>query len=145
MHCTPSALPAIESNGWPSLSWTDDPAGRSRRGHSGTRSQPRAARWRAVRPSRVDRGRRVPPLLCLLRWELIPGEVKEPTIGHRLINARTKPAEAKRAVRAALTKRRCLMAVDGFRKWRREGGVRPPWLIARRDGGLMAYAALRER
>ena len=71
--------------------------------------------------------------------------MKEPTIGHRLINARTKPAAAKRAVRAALTKRRCLMAVDGFRKWRREGGMRPPWLIARRDGGLMAYAALRER
>lgn len=71
--------------------------------------------------------------------------MKEPTIGHRLINARTETAAAKRAVRAALTKRGCLIGVDGFHKWRHEGGVRPPWLIARCDGGLMGYAALRER
>ena len=47
-----------------------------------------------------------------------------------------------RAFRAAFAKRRCLMPADGFYEWRREGEVRQPRLIARRDGEFMAFAAL---
>ena len=91
---------------------------------------------------RSDGGER---LLSMVRWGLIPGWAKDPAIGHRLINARAETAAAKPAFRAAFAKRRCLVPADGFYEWRREGEVRQPWLIARQDGGLMAFAALWER
>ena len=83
--------------------------------------------------------------LSLLRWGLIPVWAKDPGIGHKLINARAETAAVKPAFRAAFSKRRCLVPADGFYEWRREGSVRQPWLIARRDGDLMAFAGLWER
>ena len=83
--------------------------------------------------------------LSMLRWGLIPAWAKEPGIGHKLINARAETAAAKPSFRAAFARRRCLVPVDGFYEWRREGPVRQPWLIAPRDGGLMAFAGLWER
>ena len=82
--------------------------------------------------------------LSLLRWGLIPAWTKDPGIGHKLINARAETAAVKRAFRAAFAKRRCRVAADGFYEWRGEGSVRQLWLIARRDGGPMAFAGLWE-
>ena len=83
--------------------------------------------------------------LSMLRWGLIPAWAKDPGIGHKLINARSETAAAKPSFRAAFSKRRCLVPADGFYEWRREGPVRQPWLIARHDGELMAFAGLWER
>lgn len=82
--------------------------------------------------------------LSMLRWGLIPIWAKDPGIGHKLINARAETAAVKPAFRAAFAKRRCLVPADGFYEWRREGSVRQPWLIARRDRELMALAGLWE-
>ena len=83
--------------------------------------------------------------LSLVRWGLIPAWAKDPAIGHKLINARAETAAVKPAFRAAFAKRRCLVPADGFYEWRREGTVRQPWLVARRDGAPMAFAGLWER
>ena len=83
--------------------------------------------------------------LSMLRWGLIPAWAKDPGIGNKLINARSETAAMKPSFRAAFSKRRCLVPADGFYEWRREGSVRQPWLIAPRDGGLMAFAGLWER
>ena len=83
--------------------------------------------------------------LSLLRWGLIPPWAPDANIGHRLINARAETAAVKPAFRAAFSKRRCLVPADGFYEWRREGAVRQPWLITRRDGAPMAFAGLWER
>ncbi len=83
--------------------------------------------------------------LSLLRWGLIPPWAKDVNIGHRLINARAETAAVKPAFRAAFAKRRCLVPADGFYEWRREGVVRQPWPITRRDGAPMAFAGLWER
>ena len=83
--------------------------------------------------------------LSMLRWGLIPGWAKDPSIGHKLINARAETAAVKPSFRAAYSKRRCLVPADGFYEWRREGEVRQPWLIAPRDGGIVAFAGLWER
>ena len=91
---------------------------------------------------RYDGGER---RLSMLRWGLIPAWAKDPGIGHKLINARAETAAAKPSFRAAFSKRRCLVPADGFYEWRREGLVRQPWLVAPRDGGLMAFAGLWER
>ena len=83
--------------------------------------------------------------LSMLRWGLIPAWTKDPRIGHKLINARAETAALKPSFRAAFSMRRCLVPADGFYEWRREGSVRQPWLIARRDGGLIVFAGLWER
>ena len=83
--------------------------------------------------------------LSMLRWGLIPAWAQEPRIGHKLFNARAETAAVKPSFRAAFSKRRCLVPVDGFYEWRREGSARQPWLITRRDGGPMALAGLWER
>ena len=83
--------------------------------------------------------------LSLLRWGLIPEWAKDSGIGHKLINARAETAAVKPAFRAAFSRRRCLVPADGFYEWRHEGSVRQPWLIARRDAELMAFAGLWER
>lgn len=83
--------------------------------------------------------------LSLLRWGLIPPWAPDANIGHRLINARIETAAVKPAFRAAFARRRCLVPADGFYEWRREGAVRQPWLITRRDGTPIAFAGLWER
>ena len=83
--------------------------------------------------------------LSMLRWGLIPVWAKDPGIGHKLINARAETAGTKPLFRGAFASRRCLVPADGFFEWRRDGAVRQPWLVAPRDGGLMAFAGLWER
>ena len=85
------------------------------------------------------------PRLCMLRWGLIPRWAKDPNIGHKLINAPAETAAVKPSFRSAYSRRRCLVPVDGFYEWRREGEVRQPWLIAPCDGGIVAVAGLWER
>ena len=83
--------------------------------------------------------------LSMLRWGLVAGWAKDPNIGHKLINARAETAAVKPSYRAAYSRRRCLVPADGFYEWRREGELRQPWLIAPRDGGIVAFAGLWER
>lgn len=83
--------------------------------------------------------------LSMLRWGLIPRWAKDPNIGHKLINARAETVAVKPSFRSAYSRRRCLVPVDGFYEWRREGEVRQPWLIAPCDGGIVAFAGLWER
>ena len=83
--------------------------------------------------------------LSMLRWGLIPGWAKDPSIGNKLINARAETAAVKPSFGAAYSKHRCLVPADGFYEWRREGEVRQPWLIAPREGGVVAFAGLWER
>lgn len=60
---------------------------------------------------RSPEGQRV---LHLLRWGLIPHWAKDPTIGARLINARSESVADKPAFRDAFRRRRCLVPADGF-------------------------------
>lgn len=80
----------------------------------------------------------------LLRWGLVPGWAKDPSIGSRLINARAETVAEKPAFRHALRRRRCLIPADGFYEWRQQGGRKQPMRIVRRDGGLFAFAGLWE-
>ena len=82
-----------------------------------------------------------------LRFEgnQVPRWAKDPNIGHKFINARAETAAVKPSFRSAYSRRRCLVPVDGFYEWRREGEVRQPWLIAPCDEGIVAFAGLWER
>jgi putative SOS response-associated peptidase YedK len=60
-----------------------------------------------------------PPAIQLLQWGLIPFWAKDPSIGSRMINARSETLVEKPAFRAAFKKRRCLVLADGFYEWLR--------------------------
>ena len=87
----------------------------------------------------------------LMRWGLVPFWADGPSIGGRLINARSETAASKPAFRAAWSRRRCVVPADGFYEWRKpppdaEGrpGKTPFW-IHRADGHPLAMAGLWER
>ena len=88
-----------------------------------------------------DRGRE----LVLLRWGLVPRWAEDPRFGWRTVNARAETVDRKPAFREAFRRRRCLIPATGFYEWRRLDGRKQPYHVARRDGGLMAFAGLWER
>jgi putative SOS response-associated peptidase YedK len=53
----------------------------------------------------------------LVRWGLIPYWAKDPSIGQKMINARSETVVDKPAFREAFQSRRCLLPADGFYEW----------------------------
>jgi len=76
------------------------------------------------------------------RWGLVPSWAKDPTIGNRMINARSETAATKPTFRKSFRERRCLILADGFYEWKREGSRKQPFYIKLRDGEPFAFAGL---
>ncbi len=76
------------------------------------------------------------------RWGLIPHWSDSPKIAARTFNARAETIAEAPAFRDALRRKRCLVPVDSFYEWRREGSVRQPFSIGRRDGRPLVLAGL---
>lgn len=83
--------------------------------------------------------------LALLHWGLIPSWAKDPSIGHKTINARSETVTEKPSFRNAFKKRRCLIPTSGFYEWKREGKAKQPYIIGLQGGALFALAGLWER
>jgi putative SOS response-associated peptidase YedK len=115
------------------------------------------------RPARDDRPEQ--RVLSLVRWGLVPSWAEDPSIGDRLINARSETVATTRSYTTAFRKRRCIVPADAFYEWTsrtressaprrdtppRPGGARgkqaprQPYLVHRRDGEPMALAGLWE-
>ncbi len=82
--------------------------------------------------------------LTEMRWGLIPSWAKDPSIGNRMINARAETVATKPAFRAALRKRRCLVAADGFYEWQPVGRRKQPVYITLKTRELFGFAGLWE-
>lgn len=95
----------------------------------------------AVRPSPEKKGREA----VLLQWGLIPHWAKDPSIGYRMINARSETAAEKPAFRDAFRKRRCLVPAGGFYEWKKEEKRKQPYYIRPKGGRPFAFAGLWER
>ena len=52
--------------------------------------------------------------LEMLRWGLVPAWADDPSIGNRMINARSETVAEKPSFRKAFKDRRCLVLSDGF-------------------------------
>ena len=89
---------------------------------------------------RSDDGRR----MDMLRWGLIPSWSKDKNIASKLINARGETVAQKPSFRDAYKKRRCLVPVDGFYEWRKEGEAKQPYRIGFRGGTPFVFAGLWE-
>jgi putative SOS response-associated peptidase YedK len=80
------------------------------------------------------------------RWGLVPSWSEGPSVGARMINARSETLLEKPAFRRAFARRRCLVPADGFYEWEHDGagGGKQPWYLTPADGGLFAFAGLWE-
>jgi putative SOS response-associated peptidase YedK len=76
------------------------------------------------------------------RWGLIPHWATESKVGSRMINARAETLTASPAFREAFRRRRCLVPVDSFYEWKREGTIRQPYRVSQADGRPLALAGL---
>lgn len=80
--------------------------------------------------------------LTAYRWGLIPHWAEDARIASRTFNARAESVATMPAFRESFRRRRCLVPVDGFYEWRREGTARRPYRIFRADGRPLALAGL---
>ena len=78
------------------------------------------------------------------RWGLVPSWADDPSIGNRLINARSETVANKPSFRDAFEARRCLVLVDGFYEWQRRPDENQPYRICRSDGEPFTLAGLWE-
>ncbi|HXS54113.1 MAG TPA: SOS response-associated peptidase [Usitatibacter sp.] len=80
-----------------------------------------------------------------LRWGLVPYWAKDPSIGSRMINARSETVMEKPAFREAFRSRRCAIPASGFYEWTGDAKHRVPHAITIEGRALLAFAGLWER
>lgn len=80
----------------------------------------------------------------MLRWGLIPSWSKDKATASKLINARGETVAQKPSFRDAYKHRRCLVPVDGFYEWRKEGEGKQPFRIGFKEGKPFVFAGLWE-
>lgn len=80
-----------------------------------------------------------------LKWGLVPSWAKDPSIGHKMINARSETVAEKPSFRKALQQQRCVVFADGFYEWKREGKTKQPYYIRFKDQQPFCFAGLWER
>jgi len=76
------------------------------------------------------------------RWGLVPHWATDLKGGSRMFNARAETLTTSPAFRVAFKRRRCLVPLDSFYEWKREGTVRQPYRVVREDGLPLAVAGL---
>jgi len=79
-------------------------------------------------------------------WGLIPFWAKDPSIGSKMINARSETLAEKNSFKNPYKRRRCLILADGFYEWTKVEGQKSkqPYLIQLEDKSVFAFAGLWE-
>ncbi|HEX7055288.1 MAG TPA: SOS response-associated peptidase [Burkholderiales bacterium] len=77
-----------------------------------------------------------------LRWGLVPHWAKDPSIGHRLANARGESLAERPAFRDAFLAWRCLVPASGYYEWRPSGRGKQPWYLQPADAPLFGLAGI---
>ena len=80
------------------------------------------------------------------RWGLVPHWAKDPSIGNRMINARSETLAEKPSFRTPYRKRRCLILTDGFYEWVKiKDGTKMPFYLRMNSNSPFAFAGLWEQ
>lgn len=87
-----------------------------------------------------DAGRRA---LVEMRWGLRPSWATAEKKLPAMINARAETIASVASFRGAFNTRRCIVPASGYYEWR-AGKVKQPFYFRRRDGQLIAFAAIWE-
>ncbi len=80
--------------------------------------------------------------LIRCRWGFIPFWAKDPSIGYKMINARSETITKKPSFKNVFKKNRCLIVADGFYEWRKEGKIKIPIYIHHKSGEPFGFAGL---
>jgi len=83
--------------------------------------------------------------LSQIRWGLIPSWTNDPSVGYKMINARSETAATMPAFREPLRLRRCLIPADGFYEWKRAGKEKLPFCFTLADESVFALAGIWDR
>lgn len=81
------------------------------------------------------------------RWGLVPSWAKDPSIGSKMINARSETIAEKPSFRKAFATRRCIVPADGYFEWTTMAGPpksKTPHFITPADGSQFAFAGIYE-
>ncbi len=88
-----------------------------------------------------------PPAVVAATWGLIPSWSKDPSVGSRMINARSETLAEKPSFRKPLRAQRCLVLADGFYEWQKPSGQsrKVPYYIHFKSRRPFAFAGLWDR
>jgi putative SOS response-associated peptidase YedK len=79
----------------------------------------------------------------LMQWGLVPSWSKDPSVGSKMINARSETLTEKPSFRHLVRANRCLVPMNGFFEWDRSNPrAKVPHFVPRVDGALMMCAGL---
>ena len=81
------------------------------------------------------------PLLTRVCWGLVPPWARDPSVGSRMINARSETLREKASFRTPFRKRRCVIFSEGFYEWTTGSRGRRPYLIRMKDSKPFGMAA----
>ena len=82
-------------------------------------------------------------VLDVMRWGLIPIWAKDPSIGAKMINARSETITEKPSFKGLVPSHRCIVPMNGFYEWNRENPkAKVPYFVTREDGHLMLGAGI---
>jgi putative SOS response-associated peptidase YedK len=76
------------------------------------------------------------------RWGFLPSWAKDPSMGNRMINARSETVATKPAFRHAFRSQRCLVIADGFYEWQAREGKKYPVYIRLKPAQSFGFAGL---
>ena len=69
--------------------------------------------------------------LLLAKWGLLPHWAKDESLAFKTFNARAETVREKPSFRGAFKYRRCLVPMNGYYEWRRQGSTKPPYYFSR--------------
>jgi len=77
-------------------------------------------------------------------WGLVPNWAKDPSIGNRMINARSETITSKPAFRSAFRRHRCLIPADGFYEWQKDlaANKKTPFYFSLKSRQPFAFAGI---
>lgn len=82
--------------------------------------------------------------LTIASFGLIHPWAKDKKKAAMFINARSETIDKLSAFRKAFAERRCVVPVTGFYEWREENGKKIPYMVHRKDDGIISLAGIWE-
>ncbi|KAJ1685690.1 hypothetical protein LUZ63_017080 [Rhynchospora breviuscula] len=89
-------------------------------------------------------GNEVEPVVHCMKWGLVPSFTKknEKPDHYKMFNARSESIKEKASFRRLIPANRCLVAVEGFYEWKKDGSKKQPYYIHFKDDRPLVFAAL---
>ncbi|KAJ3671941.1 hypothetical protein LUZ60_008020 [Juncus effusus] len=86
----------------------------------------------------------VGPVIQCMKWGLIPSFTKknEKADHFKMFNARSESVREKASFRRLIPSNRCLVAIEGFYEWKKDGSKKQPYYIHFKDNRPLVLAAL---